>query len=189
VDCPTQSRPLGITPGNVYEIVLFHAERQTAASNFRLSLTGFVSKKSECKSVCGDGVVTPDEECDAGAQNGLGTYNGCTTECKRGPYCGDGRIDAPDEDCDDIVNISKYGGCAPGCQAGPYCGDGIVQSQFESCDDGELAGLYGGCAPGCVLGPRCGDLRVQEDDGESCDDGNRTNGDSCSANCQLEEPE
>ena len=181
------SYPLGITVGNVYEIALFHAERQTAASNFHLSLTGFVDKKSSCKSVCGDGVVTPDEECDNGEDNGVSSYNGCSAQCKRGAFCGDGHVDTPDEDCDDSVNISQYGGCAPGCKAGPICGDGVVQSQFEECDDGMLAGDYNGCSPGCVLGPRCGDGDEQPDDGETCDDGNRKNLDGCSANCKIED--
>jgi fibro-slime domain-containing protein len=180
---------VGIEVGKVYEIALFHAERQTAASNFTLSLTGFVKQKSECTSVCGDGVVTPDEECDAGKDNGPEAYNGCTTKCKRGAYCGDGQVDAPDEDCDDGLNISEYLGCAPGCKKGPSCGDGEVQAQHdEECDDGVLAGEYGGCAAGCVLGPRCGDGVVQKDGGESCDDGNRTNLDGCSANCKVEKP-
>lgn len=179
---------VGITVGNVYEIALFHAERQTAASNFNLSLTGFVSKTSQCKSDCGDGIITPDEECDNGEANGPTSYAGCTTKCKRGPYCGDGHIDLPDEDCDDSVNLSKYLGCAPGCKNGPSCGDGIVQSEFEECDDGVLAGDYSGCKAGCKLGPRCGDDIVQKDAGESCDDGNRTNRDGCSANCKTEAP-
>ncbi|HEY6078640.1 MAG TPA: DUF4215 domain-containing protein, partial [Polyangiaceae bacterium] len=183
------SFPVGITVGNVYEIALFHAERQTAASNFTLSLTGFVKQKSDCKSVCGDGVVTPDEECDAGDANGPEAYNGCTTKCERGAYCGDGHPDLADEDCDDGVNISEYLGCAPGCKNGPSCGDGFVQSQFdEECDDGVLAGEYGGCDAGCVLGPRCGDGTIQKAAGESCDDGNRTNRDGCSANCKVEAP-
>jgi cysteine-rich repeat protein len=148
-----------------------------------------VKQRSECKSVCGDGVVTPDEECDAGADNGPATYNGCTTKCKRGAYCGDGQVDMPDEDCDDGLNISDYEGCAPGCKKGPTCGDGLVQSQFdEECDDGVLAGEYGGCAKGCVLGPRCGDGIVQGDGGENCDDGNRRNRDGCSATCRVEKP-
>lgn len=179
--------PLGITPGNVYEIALFHAERQTAASNFNLSLTGFVSQKSECKPVCGDRIVVADEECDDGKDNGPARHNGCTTECKRGPYCGDGHTDPPFEDCDDSVNLSQYGGCAPGCKTGPSCGDGIVQSQFEQCDDGKQLGEYGGCAPGCVLGPRCGDGKLQAAAGETCDDGNRKNLDGCSANCRDED--
>jgi fibro-slime domain-containing protein len=187
--CPTVTRALGITVGNVYEIALFHAERQTAASNFALSLTGFFNEKSQCKTVCGDGVVMGNEECDDGEKkNGSGAYGGCTADCKRGSYCGDGTVDKPDEDCDNSVNTSKYGGCAPGCKAGPFCGDKIVQSQFEECDDGVFAGEYGGCAENCKLGPRCGDKIVQKDGGEECDDGNHVNLDGCTANCRIEVP-
>jgi fibro-slime domain-containing protein len=187
-DCVTKSRALGISVGNVYEIALFHAERQTAASNFNLSLTGFARAKSECAPVCGDGIVTGREECDAGDANGPVGYNGCSDDCERGPYCGDGHVDSPDEDCDDTVNLSQYGGCAPGCKAGPYCGDGVVQSQFEECDDAKLDGSYGGCEVNCVLGPRCGDGTVQKAGAESCDDGNRKNLDGCSATCKIEDP-
>lgn len=186
--CASKTRALGITVGNVYEMALFHAERQTAASTFNLSLTGFARAKSECSPVCGDGVITGTEECDNGDANGSASYNGCTAQCKRGAYCGDGNIDAPDEDCDDSVNLSQYGGCAPGCKSGPYCGDGVVQSQFEECDDAKLDGSYDGCAKNCVLGPRCGDDIVQKAAGESCDDGNRINHDGCSATCKLEDP-
>jgi fibro-slime domain-containing protein len=195
-NCFTVDRPdmgttfdVGIKPSNVYEIALFHAERQTAASNFNLSLTGFVNQKSECHTVCGDGIVMGDEECDEGKdKNGDGSYGGCTKTCKRGSYCGDGNVDAPDEDCDDSVNQSQYGGCAPGCKTGPSCGDGIVQSAHEECDDGIFAGAYNGCAKNCALGPHCGDKIVQAEAGESCDDGNHKNLDGCNANCRIEQP-
>jgi cysteine-rich repeat protein len=62
-------------------------------------------------SICGDGLVQePDEECDFGAGNNLGTYASSTSA----------RV------------------CAPGCNGwGPYCGDGILQVRFlEECDDG-----------------------------------------------------
>ncbi|HEX2882661.1 MAG TPA: DUF4215 domain-containing protein, partial [Polyangiaceae bacterium] len=182
--CADTSRPHTMTVGNVYEIAVFHAERQASASNFNLSITGFVKAKSECVSVCGDGVLTPDEECDDGAANADDAYNGCTTQCERSSFCGDGTVNGP-EVCDDGVNLSQYEGCAPGCVDGPSCGDGIVQSMFEDCDDGVLAAMYGGCAPGCILGPRCGDNIVQIPE-EKCDDGNRTAGDDCDPTCQPE---
>jgi fibro-slime domain-containing protein len=182
--CATPSRNHTMTVGNVYEMAIFHAERQAVASNFNLGITGFVKAKSECTSVCGDGVATPDEECDNGAANADDAYNGCTTTCERSAFCGDGAVNGP-EVCDDGVNLSQYEGCAPGCVEGPSCGDGIVQSMFEDCDDGILAAMYGGCAPGCILGPRCGDNIVQIPE-EKCDDGNRTAGDDCDPTCQPE---
>jgi len=182
--CKTQERALGLVVGKIYEIALFHAERHLAASNFDLSLSGFVHQKSTCKSVCGDGVVTPDEQCDDGKDNGKG-YGYCTTKCTLGSYCGDGTVDKPQEACDDGVNRSKYGGCGPGCQAGPSCGDGIVQAKFEQCDDGMNLGGYGKCAPHCVLGPHCGDGIVQKDQGEDCDDGNNVPADGCEPDCSI----
>lgn len=182
--CTTTSRNHGMTVGNVYEIAIFHAERQASASNFDLSITGFVKAKSQCTSVCGDGVVTPDEECDEGTNNADDSYNGCSTTCERAAFCGDGTVNGP-EDCDDGVNLSMYGGCAPGCVDGPSCGDAIVQPNWEQCDDGIFAAEYGGCAPMCILGPRCGDHITQMPQ-EECDDGNRVAGDGCKANCKKE---
>jgi fibro-slime domain-containing protein len=183
--CATPTRNLGLKVGSIYEIALFHAERHLLESNFDLTLSGFAHGKSQCKSVCGDGVVTADEVCDDGKDNGKG-YGFCTTKCTRGAFCGDGKVDAPNEACDDSVNLSQYGGCAPGCVPGPKCGDGVVQAKFEQCDDGTNAGGYGQCAAGCVLGPRCGDGVLQKDQGEDCDDGNNKSGDDCSPDCKIE---
>ena len=176
----------GLVDGKIYEIAVFQAERNTCASNYKLTLSNFLASKSTCKSVCGDGVVTPDEVCDDGPTGNTGKYGACGPDCKtRGPYCGDAIVQKG-EQCDDGVNLSQYGGCAQGCKNGPYCGDGIVQSAVEQCDDGKLEGSYDGCAKGCVLGPHCGDGVVQASDGEECDDSNRKAGDGCDANCKME---
>ncbi len=51
------------------------------------------------------------------------------------------------------------------------CGDGIVAGD-EVCDDGKKNGKYGFCKKDCSgLGERCGDGKLQEDEGELCDDG------------------
>ncbi len=191
-NCTPASRDLGLIAGKVYEITLFHAERHTTESNFRLALTGFVDAKSKCTPVCGDGVQTPGEACDQGAANNDTAYAGCTKLCKRGPRCGDSKVQAPQEACDDGANITPYSatmeGCAPGCQAPRYCGDSKIDSVFgEECDDGTNAGGYGGCNPNCTLGPRCGDGKTQSPD-ESCDDGNLVSGDGCSAKCVNDTP-
>jgi fibro-slime domain-containing protein len=192
VDCKVAKRTLTLTLGKVYEIALFHAERHSDASNFRLSLTGFVSSKSKCVPVCGDGTQTPGESCDDGAMNSDTAYGGCTTACKRGPRCGDGVQQTPQEECDDGQNLTPYSptkqGCAPGCKLPNFCGDGKLDSLFgEACDDGANAGGYGGCNPDCTLGPRCGDGNVDEPT-ENCDDGNAVSGDGCSAKCIKEMP-
>jgi fibro-slime domain-containing protein len=177
----------GMTPGNVYMISVFHAERQREGSSFKLTLGGFNMTPSDCRTNCGDAMVGPGEECDDGTN--VGGYNMCAPGCLFGPRCGDA-VSAPDfgEACDDgdVGNIGAYGGCGPDCQPGPRCGDAIVQTEHEACDDGANVGMYGGCAPGCVIGPHCGDLLVQVGF-EACDDGNQTSLDGCT-NCKFDIP-
>lgn len=172
---------LGLQNGHVYEIALFHAERHTNASNFRLTLRGFVKKTSVCESVCGDGIKTPDEQCDDGAANtNSDAYGSCRKDCTFGPYCGDKLTQSPPEQCDDGTNLTPWtpapgaNVCAPNCELPAYCGDGVVQGAFgEQCDDGTASntGAYGKCKPDCSPGPRCGDGIVQAGDGEQCDNG------------------
>lgn len=70
----------GLTPGGLYEAAVFQAERHTVDSNYRLQLGGFFFGRTECKSVCGDGIVTNDETCDDGENSGkAGT---CKPNCK-----------------------------------------------------------------------------------------------------------
>lgn len=130
---------LGLTVGGMYEIALFQAERHSYASNYRLTLTGFVRARTLCQSICGDGIVTPDEVCDDGADNG--GYGRCLPGCQgRGPFCGDGIVEDA-EPCDrGIANApaaSAYGPdkCTTSCEWAPYCGDGQTQNDFaEECD-------------------------------------------------------
>lgn len=191
-DCDVASRALGLLQGKVYEIALFHAERHTTESNFRLALTGFVDAKSKCTPVCGDGTQTPGEACDDGDDNDDSAYGGCTKLCKRGPRCGDGKLQEAEEACDDSSNRTPYSadgkGCAPGCKLPAFCGDALVDSLFgEECDDGENDGAYGGCEADCTLAPRCGDDVIDTPE-ETCDDGNSVSGDGCSAKCSIESP-
>jgi fibro-slime domain-containing protein len=97
LDAQTAAR-LGLLEGAVHEIRVFHAERKVAGSSFRLTLAGFDSAGSDCTPICGDGVVTLGEECDAGINDG--GYGECEPGCVLGPHCGDGIVQA-EEDCDD----------------------------------------------------------------------------------------
>jgi fibro-slime domain-containing protein len=190
----------GLESGKVYLISVFHAERQTEGSSFKLTLSGFNLVPSECKTNCGDGQLGVGEECDDCAQwnedmtqclmpSARGGYNECTADCRIGPRCGDSIVQMDGgEVCDDGMNLGEYGvGCGPNCQPSPFCGDGLVQPDHEKCDDGTNAVTYGGCAPGCVLGPYCGD-GLKQIEFEECDDGNNTNMDGCSSACKLERP-
>jgi fibro-slime domain-containing protein len=193
-----QATALGITKGGLYEIVLFHAERHTTSSNFKLTMTGFAPTSSACHSTCGDGIVAGMEQCDPGMTDGGagGGYNGCTADCKRGPFCGDGKVNGP-EKCDDGVNMTIYSptpnttACGPGCMPPGYCGDGKLDALYgEQCDKGAANNdtTYDGCTTKCQLGPRCGDGIVQAADGEQCDDGNTVSNDGCDNNCKSEIP-
>ncbi len=188
-----EGNKLNLQVGKVYEVAVFQAERHTCQSNYKLTLTGFNQVSSSCRSVCGDGIVAGDEQCDDGASNGAG-YGFCSGTCTLGPRCGDA-ITQPEgmEACDDGVNVKGYatdsspGTCGPQCQAPKRCGDGTLDSGFgEECDLGDAAntGAYDGCTAECKLGPRCGD--GTKDDGEACDDGNRRNRDGCDVACNIE---
>ncbi|MCG8554107.1 MAG: DUF4215 domain-containing protein [Proteobacteria bacterium] len=77
--CVLHERPLGLQAGQLYEIALFHAERRGCGSNFELELTGFERAKSSCSEVCGDGIVTPSEQCDDGNRI---NNDVCSNDCK-----------------------------------------------------------------------------------------------------------
>ena len=160
--------------GEVYEIVVFQAERQPEGSSYKLTLGGFNAQASVCVPDCGDGGITIGEMCDNGEENADDAYNGCRTDCTLGPRCGDGEQQTNYEECDNGVNIDTYGldaedACGPNCVLPPFCGDEIVQPQFgEQCDEGIAnTGAYGTCNSDCTLAPFCGDGKVT--DGEYCD--------------------
>lgn len=102
---------LGLENGKVYEIVVLQAERQTKASNYQLTLSGFSAAPSDCSPRCGDAIVGIGEECDDGVNDG--GYGECGPDCKLGEYCGDG-VKQEGEDCDDGVNIGSP--CPSGCR-------------------------------------------------------------------------
>jgi fibro-slime domain-containing protein len=71
---------LDLTPGGLYEVAVFHAERHTSGSNYRLSLDGFFAGRSECTPICGDGIVTLEEVCDDGINDG--SPGSCMPDCQ-----------------------------------------------------------------------------------------------------------
>ena len=148
----------GLQPGNLYELAIFHAQRHPRESNYQLTLSGFTKERSVCTPTCGDAVVTATEECDNGAANDDSLYGGCTTECRYGPFCGDGVVQAAaGEACDLGHALNRdvaYGvtGCTPACALPPRCGDGVVQPEYEECDDGNETD-QDGCSAACLSEP------------------------------------
>lgn len=175
---------LGLEVGEVYEVAMFHAERNACGSNFKVTLKNFNKPKSECDEICGDGIVVGDEICDEGPDNSAQTgddveYGKCAADCmSRGGVCGDGVENGP-EQCDNGNNVDFYAtsetACAAGCTL-PNCGDGILQPAYEDCDLGteDNDGDYDGCASDCSWGPYCGDGTL--DVGETCDAGSQNGG-------------
>jgi fibro-slime domain-containing protein len=103
----------GMKDGNVYEVAVFQAERQTTGSSYKLTLSGFNAAPSDCKPICGDGIVEIGEDCDDGKNTG-GGYGQCGPGCKlQAGFCGDGIVQQ-DEDCDDGVNNGNP--CPSGCR-------------------------------------------------------------------------
>lgn len=155
---PGVAADLGLTPGGVYQAIVFQAERHTTRSQYRLTLTNFNQTPSTCTDACGDGVVSSREVCDDGANNGDGDgspYGGCADDCTLEPFCGDAIVQ---------------------------------EEHGEICDDGlNLGGNASSCAPGCTsMGASCGDGVVQVEAGEQCDDRNVVDGDGCSSECMFE---
>jgi cysteine-rich repeat protein len=112
--------------------------------------------------------------------------------CTVPAICGDGVVEGT-ESCDD-ANTTDGDGCSmtcgvePGweCLGGPsvcteICGDALVVGA-EVCDTG---GDSESCDSNCTT-VECGDEYINAAAGEQCEDGNTTDGDGCSATCQLE---
>jgi cysteine-rich repeat protein len=131
-----------------------------------------------------------------------------------GPGCGDGKVNQPDEECDDGNTLpgdgcsgactrEDYSVCPPGggeCMSTLKCGDGVIEAS-EACDDGndqDGDGCSADCLvkdplydcamvnQACVNTVVCGDSQVTGD--EVCDDANKVGGDGCAADCLTVEP-
>lgn len=176
-------KTFGLYDGGIYDLKLFHAERERTGSNFKLTLTGFVptakNVPSDFKSECGDGIVAVGrEECDYGDTNknaALYTLMSCDPKtCKKV-----GKDEKPLK----------------------TCGNGIVEPG-EMCDTGflckedkyqKICKQYGlkfvedkNCSDKCtIVGSICGNGKVEP--GEECDKGTTKNakGEECTPDCKI----
>src|SRR3954471_20735529 len=87
--------------------------------------------------------------------------------------CDDGRACGPGQVCDDI-----HATCVDRDQLAACTG----QPDRTPCEAGPVIGA---CFDGVCLRPGCGNRAVEAD--EQCDDGNRIDGDGCSADCRSTE--
>jgi fibro-slime domain-containing protein len=62
---------LGLVSGQVYEIAVFQAERQTTSSSFKLTMTGFNAAPSQC-APCTSGITPGGEPCGSGTGGAVG---------------------------------------------------------------------------------------------------------------------
>ena len=122
--------------------------------------TGASSSTTMPPAVCGDGAVDPGEECDDG--NDVDTDT-CTAACLL-PFCGDGLLHVGVEACEGV----ELGGqtCATlGFDAGELACQGTCEFDTSACS-------------------ACGNGVLEA--GETCDDGNKSSDDGCSAACMTE---
>lgn len=135
--------------------------------------------------VCGDGIPSGDEECDAGADNG--PYGWCTETCALN-VCGDGKVLVGTEGCDQGELNDDEGYCKSDCQLG-VCGDGKLFFGVEECDAGAAASdVYGECDASCTVN-RCGDGTLDpgfEECDAGADNGLDPRGEAGMAGCDLE---
>ncbi|MFT6399582.1 MAG: cysteine-rich repeat protein [Bradymonadia bacterium] len=148
---------------------------------------GFDCSSGTCLEICGDSLVVGAEQCDDG---NVTPGDGCSDTCTLESACGDGVIEGL-ETCDDS-NATDGDGCSsaydiePGfdCSTGicvSVCGDGLVVGT-EDCDD---SGESDFCDVDCTIA-ECGDATLNISSGESCEDGNITDGDGCDSVCEIE---
>ena len=103
-------------------------------------------------SVCGDGVVSGDEDCDNGTNTSEPYYwykpssVACAPGCRTVAWCGDGEVNGP-EPCDGGHEQTTT--CEIDCSI-PFCGDGLVNPvRGEACDDGNNEDADG-CTADCA---------------------------------------
>jgi len=143
---------------------------------------------------CGNGVLDPGEQCDDGNHSDGDdclSSDPAPTSCKIA-RCGDGKIDAAREQCDDgdAVNGTVINGCSASCQQ-MSCGNAVLDFG-EDCDDGAADNGPGKrCNAGCKLNV-CGDgdplAGVEQcDDGVHNSDGTNTPRDTpaCDSDCTF----
>lgn len=79
--------------------------------------------------LCGDGIVDPGEDCDDGPDND--PYAACTDLCQLN-VCGDGKVHAGVEACDEGAANVDDGYCRSDCQLGVTPGDAAALAEWKA---------------------------------------------------------
>ncbi len=142
---------------------------------------GFTGDGVTCVEVptgCGNGTLDVGETCDDG---GVAVDDGCSGLCQveEGWAC-DGAPSACEPVCGDEIVVGGEGCDDGGPDAGDGCSAACTVEQGWECDDNRIGPTQ--CVQ--VSAPDCGDSTIGV--GETCDDGNATGDDGCSAFCQIE---
>jgi cysteine-rich repeat protein len=129
---------------------------------------------------CGDGRLSPGETCDQGASNGAYCAPGgacpspgttCSIDCRGpAPYCGDRRVDAPNEQCDSNTEASAKAICVGGSNNMNAC-DSTADCPGGTCGGSSGGRSYNACTG--TLGLCSNDIN----DNGLLDDSCTTNGD------------
>ncbi|MGE0789279.1 MAG: hypothetical protein AB7S26_26635 [Sandaracinaceae bacterium] len=149
-------------------------------------MSGFCNAMVCAATVCGDGTVQGDEDCDDGSGGTPMETATCDDDCTTA-MCGDGAVNTTaGEACDG--DGAGTGGetatCDTDCTAA-MCGDGVVNAAAsETCDD---SGESATCDDDCTAA-MCGDGVHNMTAGEECDDGNTVDTDACSNTCTSNGP-
>ena len=114
----TGSGTFHLVDGGIYRISIFHAHRVAGDGSLFLTVGSSNISRSQCNSICGDGIVSIGEECDDGVNDG--GYEECEPGCRMGAYCGDGVVQEIYEECDD--GNSNGGDCTRNCFRCDACG-------------------------------------------------------------------
>jgi cysteine-rich repeat protein len=143
--------------------------------------TGMICRNNACSpAVCGDGFVTPPEECDDGSKNGT-AGDGCTSNCMF--VC---VANIPSRDCVPTNPCAGQGTCNSTTHV---CTAGTPEANGTACGmgvDGGVADAAAGsiCNGGMCVSPQCGDGIVEPP--EQCDFGAGNGpGTGCEANCTF----
>ncbi|MGO8997320.1 MAG: DUF4215 domain-containing protein [Polyangiaceae bacterium] len=153
--------------------------------------TGEICNNGLCaQAVCGDGIVTPPEECDDGSNNGT-SGDGCTISCTWVCVSGDPTRDCTPSDpclgqgtCNDTTHVCTAGtpeGNGTVCQGGLLADGGVLDAGAAGSGDG---GGIEVCSSGDCIPGYCGDGIVEP--GEQCDFGSGNGpGTGCELTCKF----